>query len=83
MLNLISYLYAYAQKENLESRLVSDWGEYTMNKHQEERAYEALEELPQHDLLDRFLDQHAIVESLEREALFAAGLTMGLGLGRL
>lgn len=86
MNDLLFVLYNIALERDMETRFISDMSAYRDSKRMGDRAYERL--LPLLDAaaqkeLDIFLDERHTCESLERESLFAAGLSIGLALSRL
>lgn len=84
--DLIHALYSFAMDRDMEPRFIPDLLAYRESKRMSERAGERLLSLLDANAkkeLDRFWDERLICEGMERESIFAAGLSMGLALSRL
>lgn len=81
-------LYQYITQDDAHLRYLSpaDREEYQVNQDGSDAALGRLQaalEGPSKKLLDIFLDEKGIADSIEAEALFTAGLALGLQLLRL
>ena len=84
MWNLIDVLYSYAQETKVPPSLRTQ--EYRCAVHGLEEGWESFRSgltEDQERTLDRLLSKESTVEHLEDKAAFAAGISIGLGLGRL
>lgn len=86
MNDLISALYSFAMDRDMETRFIPDLSAYRDSRRMSAQAGERL--LPLLDAaakkeLDHFWDERLIYEAMERESIFAAGLSVGLALSRL
>lgn len=84
--DLISTLYSFAMGRDMGTRYIPDLPAYQDSKRVSEQAGERL--LPLLDAaakkeLDLFWDERLTCEGMERESIFAAGLSVGLSLSRL
>ncbi len=86
MNDLLFALYAFALERDMETRFITSIAEYRDSKRVSDQAYERL--LPLLDAaaereLERYWNERLIYEGMERESIFAAGLSIGLALSRL
>lgn len=84
--DLLHALYHFAMARDMETRFIPDLSAYRDSRRMSAQAGERL--LPLLDAaakkeLDHFWDERLIYEAMERESIFAAGLSMGLALSRL
>lgn len=84
MKDFINVLYCYAQ-ENQVSRYLQtrEYNQATQNLEEDWQSFRAALTAEQTQALDRLLSRESVAERLEDQASFAAGVSIGLNLGRL